>query len=312
MEAFRHVAVDDAQSQTLDDRGLAHAGLANQHRIVLGAARQDLDGATDFLVAPDHRVELAVASSLGEVARVFLERLVSVFGRSRVGGTALAQRLDGGVEVLRRHAGIGEDLTGLIAFLEREREQQPLDGNETVAGLLAGLLGDIEDPRQRRIEINLSGAAAGDFRTPGEHRLDGGQGLARIAARAVDEPSGEPLGIVEQHLEQMLGRKLLVSLAQRERLGGLDETAAAVGVFVEIHILPSAYSERPGGAIGISSLGSHGRAALSRSRSTCIGSTAPKPADPKRRSSGIKYGCWTRRRKSRCKRASTKSLQANP
>ena len=162
---------------------------------------------------------------------------------------------------MRRHAGIGENFAGLVALLERERKQQPLDGHETVAGLLARLLGGIEDPRQGGIEINLPGTAAGDLRAFGEHCLDGGQSLARIAARAVDQPGGEPLGIVEQHLEQVLRGELLVSLAQRERLGGLDETAAAVGVFVEIHILPSAYSERPGGANRTSSLG-HGRAVL--------------------------------------------------
>ncbi len=60
-EAVGHVAVDDAQRQTFDDGGLADAGLADQHRIVLGAARQHLDGAADFLVAADHRIELAVA-----------------------------------------------------------------------------------------------------------------------------------------------------------------------------------------------------------------------------------------------------------
>ncbi len=58
-QAFGHVAIDDAQRQAFGDGGLAHAGLADQHRIVLGAAGQDLDGAADFLVAADHRVELA-------------------------------------------------------------------------------------------------------------------------------------------------------------------------------------------------------------------------------------------------------------
>jgi hypothetical protein len=33
-----HVAIDDPQRQSLDDRGLADAGLADQHPIVLGAA----------------------------------------------------------------------------------------------------------------------------------------------------------------------------------------------------------------------------------------------------------------------------------
>ena len=37
LEAFRHVAVDDAQRKAFRNRGLADAGLADQHRIVLGA-----------------------------------------------------------------------------------------------------------------------------------------------------------------------------------------------------------------------------------------------------------------------------------
>ena len=59
LEALGHVAVDDAQRQALDDGGLADAGLADQHGVVLGAPRQHLDGAADLLVAADHRVELA-------------------------------------------------------------------------------------------------------------------------------------------------------------------------------------------------------------------------------------------------------------
>jgi hypothetical protein len=61
---FGHVAIDDAQREAFGDRGLADAGLADQHRIVLGAARQHLDGAADFLVAADHRIELALARRL--------------------------------------------------------------------------------------------------------------------------------------------------------------------------------------------------------------------------------------------------------
>ena len=38
LEAFRHVALDDAHRQALDDRGLADAGFADQHRVVLGAS----------------------------------------------------------------------------------------------------------------------------------------------------------------------------------------------------------------------------------------------------------------------------------
>ena len=55
-----HVAGDDALGQALDDGRLAHAGLADQHRVVLGAPGEDLDHAADLVVAADHRVELAL------------------------------------------------------------------------------------------------------------------------------------------------------------------------------------------------------------------------------------------------------------
>ena len=59
LQAFGDVTADDSLRQAFDDGGLADAGLADEHRIVLGAARQHLDDSTDFFVAPDHRIELA-------------------------------------------------------------------------------------------------------------------------------------------------------------------------------------------------------------------------------------------------------------
>ena len=80
LEPFGHVAADDAAGQALDDGGLADAGLADEHRVVLRAARQHLDDAADLLVAADDRIELALLRELGQVAAVALERLVGAFG----------------------------------------------------------------------------------------------------------------------------------------------------------------------------------------------------------------------------------------
>ena len=44
-----HLALDDLLSESLDDRGLADAGLADEHRVVLGAARQHLHDALDLV-----------------------------------------------------------------------------------------------------------------------------------------------------------------------------------------------------------------------------------------------------------------------
>ena len=96
-QALGNVALDDAARETLDDRGLADAGLADEHRVVLRAPRQHLDHAADLLVAPDHRIELAPARVLGEVAAVPLERLVLLLGvvaRDAVRAAHLLQRVE--------------------------------------------------------------------------------------------------------------------------------------------------------------------------------------------------------------------------
>ena len=116
LQALRHVAVDDAQRQAFDDGGLADAGLADQHRIVLGAAGEHLNGAADFLVAADDRIELAVARGLRQIAGIFLERVIGVFGGRGIRGAALAQGFDRGIEILRRDAGFVRILPASLSF----------------------------------------------------------------------------------------------------------------------------------------------------------------------------------------------------
>ncbi|GIX07040.1 MAG: hypothetical protein KatS3mg115_1443 [Candidatus Poribacteria bacterium] len=67
LEPLGHVARDDALGQPLDDRGLAHAGLADQHGVVLRAAEQDPDDPPDLLVPADDGIELPLAGQLGKI-----------------------------------------------------------------------------------------------------------------------------------------------------------------------------------------------------------------------------------------------------
>ena len=94
-EILWHIASYDTVSQTLGDGCLTGARLANEHRVVLGAARKNLKHAPDFLVTSDHRVEFACAGTLVEVDGILRKRVVGFFG-SLVGGfLALAQLFDG-------------------------------------------------------------------------------------------------------------------------------------------------------------------------------------------------------------------------
>ena len=253
-QAFRHVAVDDAQRQALDDRGLADAGLADQHRIVLGAPREHLDGAANFLVAADDRIELAVARGLGEIARIFLERIIGVLGRSGVGGAALAQRIDGGVEVLRRHAGAAEDLAGLAVLLERERQQQPLDRDIAVAGLLGDLLGLIEHARRGRARDR-----AGRRR---RRRLSAfWRARPRRAASASRErppersisPAARPSGSSSRTLSRCSGANCWCPSRSASDWADCTKPRARSVYFSTFMVASSACSNRPAGTEGTSS-----------------------------------------------------------
>ena len=204
LQALRHVAVDDAQREAFDDGGLADAGLADQHRVVLGAPRQNLDRAADLLVAADHRVELAVAGRLGEVAGIFLQRIIGVLRRRVVGGAALAQGIDGGVQPLGGHAGLGQDLAGFRVLLDGECQQHALDGDEGIARLLGGLLGSVEEAHQLARRLRLRGRA-GHFRLLGEPLLDGRMRVAGAAAGPVDQAGAQAFRIVEQDFQTWPG-----------------------------------------------------------------------------------------------------------
>ena len=95
-ESLGDVTVDDPLGQALDDRGLADARLPDQDRVVLGPAREHLDHPPDLVVAPDHRIELALGSCLGQIAAVALERLklvLRILVRDVVAAPHLGQRL---------------------------------------------------------------------------------------------------------------------------------------------------------------------------------------------------------------------------
>src|SRR4029077_910307 len=216
-------------------RGLADPRLADQHRIVLRAPRQHLHGAADLLIAADHRVELALARHRGQIAGIALERVIAVLGRGAVGLAALAQILDRRVELLRGQPTGGQRPASERFLLPRQRQQQALDSDEAVTGLLGNLFGLLEDAGDLWRQVDLADAAALDLRLLAEFGLDQVGDDLRVAACRADQIGGKAFFIVEEDLEEMLGREPLMAAAQRQALGRLDESLRPLGVFVEFH-----------------------------------------------------------------------------
>ena len=75
LEQLGHVGVGDALGEALDDGGLADAGLADEHRVVLRAAREDLHDPLDLGLTAHDGVELALGGELREVAAELVQEL---------------------------------------------------------------------------------------------------------------------------------------------------------------------------------------------------------------------------------------------
>ena len=71
-QILRHLPVHNFLGDTLGDGGLAHAGLAHQDGVVLGAPAQDLKHAPNLIVPANHRVQFALRRPFVEVDCKFL------------------------------------------------------------------------------------------------------------------------------------------------------------------------------------------------------------------------------------------------
>ena len=214
LQALGNVAGDDPLREALDDRGLADAGVADQHRVVLRAAREHLDHAADLLVAADHRVELPALGSLGQVAAELLQRLVGALRILRGDALAAAHVLDSREQLVARD-GV-------------EREQQVLGRDVVVLELLRLVRRAVEHLRERgrRAGLLLDALAARLLR---ERSL--GLGAQRLRVR--DEGLRQVL--VEEREQQVLGVELGVAEPARALLRRGDRLLRLDGQLVEVH-----------------------------------------------------------------------------
>ena len=217
LEALGDLAVDDALGEPLDDGGLAHAGLADQDGVVLGAALQDLDGAPDLVVAPDDRVELARFGALGEVDGVLLERLAALLGVRILHPLAAPGLVDGALQGVAGEAGRPQDLAEPAPVLESGQREE-LARDVLVLPLLGELVGEVEQ---------LAEVVRGDDLAPRAlHPRQAVQGLGELVAqrRDVDPGLGEerahgaPL-LVEQGGHHVHRLQVLVIATHGEALG---------------------------------------------------------------------------------------------
>ncbi len=203
LETLGNVAVGDAAGEAFDDGGLAHARLTDQHRVVLGASGEHLDDAPDLVVATDDGIDLAVASALGEILPVSLQRLELILGV--LAGDAM------------RAAHVGERLQHLLtAHAEAvvHRQQQVLDGEVVVLEVLLDLLGAVDDGVELAGQVwFVAATGAGEL---GDRLvglvLDHQRRLAELAEQCGDDRAV----LTGDDGEHVIGGQLRVGVAARQ------------------------------------------------------------------------------------------------
>ena len=233
LERLGHFAIDNALRQPFDNRRLADARLADQHRVVLGAPLQNLDGAADFVVAPDHRVELALTGALGQVDAIFFQRFALTFGFLIIDAFAAAHRVHGGLQRLAREAVLLRQ-TARFAFVIAHSKQEHLAGDELIAALLRFLVGKVEQVGQIAANRHLAAVP-----------FDRGQAINRLIERRLErlhinaglcqKRSRTAIILLQQGEQQVLRLDHLVVVTDRQALCIGQSLLKFGGKFVEAH-----------------------------------------------------------------------------
>ena len=225
-KVLRHVAGSDLLRQALDDGRLAHTGVTQDKRVVLGAARKDLHHALDFLFATDHGVELAVACFLRKIGGELLECIGAAplllrgvrtakerQARTGTPGTGAGKRallvlilggklLDGFFNGSRRHTQAHEDVHGHAVALFDDTDEQVLGRHIGLVVLARHAEGTLHHADDERCKGKLSGLGL----------LAGlGNGSLDLFERVHDVVVGD----IER--AQRLGGNALVLLGKREQ-----------------------------------------------------------------------------------------------
>ncbi len=226
-----HVTGHDALSEALDDRGLADAGLADQHGVVLGAPRQHLHDAPDLLVATDHRVELSGAGAIGEVDAVLLQRLIGALGigagdpRAAAHlGERLAQRVGGGAVAGQQ---LGHRPTGL-----REPDEEVLGGDVLVAHLGRQLLGSVDRAERRARQLGGADGGTGSGRQAVAELGQLGAHRGRVGSDGCKQRRRDAVALCQQRAQQV-GRPDVGVAGERRGLDGRRDGLLGLGGGVE-------------------------------------------------------------------------------
>ena len=238
LEAVGHVPGDNPAGKALDDGGFADTGFADEDRVILGAAGEDLDGAADLLVAADDGVELALAGEAGEVSPVLFEGFVGGF---RIGGgdaLAATDGLKGGEELVLGNPELLEDLGGAgVGLLVESGKEKVLHTKILVLELFRGLGGAAEKGLEARGDVDTAArrAGTGDLGETGDFRFNAVGKFGGLGTEFFQQAGDEAVLLGSEGVEEVFDLDGLVALLGGLGLGRGNRLLGVFGELVQVH-----------------------------------------------------------------------------
>ena len=237
LEDLGHLARGDARGEALDDGGLADARLADEHGVVLLAARQDLHHALDLGLAADDGVELALDGGLRQVAAELVEELRAL--RLLAGGDARAglaaaragEHADDLVaDLLRIRVEVEQDARGDALVLAHEAEEDVLRPDVVVAQREGLAQRQLEHLLGARRERNLAG---GDLVALADDARDLRANLFHRDVERLENACGKAFLLAEEAEQDVLRADVVVLEGPRLVLCENDDLTCPLGESLE-------------------------------------------------------------------------------
>jgi hypothetical protein len=241
LEPFGDVAAHDALGQPFGDRSLADTRFANEYGVVLGLARQDADHTADLLIAPDHRIHLALLGHLHEVAAVPFERFVGDFGVGALHPLVAAHFLERVQEPRFVDRERLDDVAQTTLRSGEDRQEQVLDRDILVPHLAGLLLGRGHHLGEFLREEDLVRREPGPRHARQLAQLRFDRSLHDVVRHlhAFEQASDEPVLGFDETKEEVRDVDLLMTERHRLGLGKLQGFLRLLGQFLGVHACSS-------------------------------------------------------------------------
>ena len=238
LQILGHISADNSLGESFGDCGLTNTRFTNENRIVLGAATQYLNDATDFFIPANDRVEFAKAGNFGEITAILLQCLVFAF-RIRIGhALAAANLVECGHHTRSLNAVTAQQRFRRRSLNAHDAEQQVLGADVFVTKAL-GLGFSVGE------SLTQSGAHDGiradlQLRSTVDEFGDFPANDSRIYLHALDNLGNNAIGLINQSSKECFRLVLCELLLFRDALAIDDRFTGFIGVVLVLcHVCSS-------------------------------------------------------------------------